>query len=320
MLLAVLVTRDDRLRAPDQLAPDETPHLTVGRLREGGGWVRCEHSRQVVYRLAAAPRVVPGLVTLEWSREVVCEFDVSELVRHLNSFLFEGRRLLGASVRVDWSSHRYELVGGEALDFYRFVQGVFGAIFESVDAGHAFQLWSQGISPAHISFRYVDDESPASSAVPLAPSSASRTSCWAALWAYWRLSSGSSYGVDGRFSLLIDREAFPRLVGSFLEAEQSLAVFDLWYEVVDGHRRCTSWSSRAVRFFVEIDSELPSDRSGILFFVGEDDFVRLLSLGCSCASPSELFRHWHRSVTPRRRWCSSSVACLVDGVPLSRIH
>ena len=40
MVLAVVTDRYGRRRAVDHLAADEVPHLTVGRLAVGGGWVR----------------------------------------------------------------------------------------------------------------------------------------------------------------------------------------------------------------------------------------------------------------------------------------
>ena len=58
MVLAVVTDRYGRRRAVDHLAADEVPHLTVGRLAVGGGWVRSSESRNVVWDVANAPCVV----------------------------------------------------------------------------------------------------------------------------------------------------------------------------------------------------------------------------------------------------------------------
>ncbi len=125
LLLAVIVDRFGTHRARDGLlVGDGPPHLTVGKVAEGGGWVRELHSTHVIWDIAGAPSQVPGLETLAWSQETVQILDLSQFLRDLN----EDVDLFGAAARgpvpaqVIFEDHRFLLVGGEALGVYRRVQ------------------------------------------------------------------------------------------------------------------------------------------------------------------------------------------------------
>jgi hypothetical protein len=125
LLLAVIVDPFGTHRARDGLlVGDGPPHLTVGKVAEGGGWVRELHSTHVIWEIAGAPSRVPGLETLAWSHETVQILDFSQFLPHLN----EDVDLFGAAARgpvpaeVIFEDHRFLLVGGEALGVYRRVQ------------------------------------------------------------------------------------------------------------------------------------------------------------------------------------------------------
>ena len=159
LLLAVLTDSSGGYRFFDTLPPGELPHLTVGRARAGGGVIRPVDGRRVLYSVAHAPRPVPGLATLEWSREERFVVDMSSLVEDISSSPLLGsasRRGLSVSGHFDFDENRFVLVGGEALRTYRAVQARVAARF--ADADYAFELWSSSddVSAfrAHVSLGY----------------------------------------------------------------------------------------------------------------------------------------------------------------------
>ena len=333
MLCAVLTDRHGRFRVFDHLAPDEVPHLTVGRLASGGGWVECCDSRCVLYRVAESPRVVPDCSTLEWSRDVRCVVNMSRLVDDIAAspiFELPSREPSSASVFVDWDSHRFVIVGGDALRFYREVQRLVARHFADLGAGHAFDLWAQSDDvvefKAHISSRY--DGAPSASAAPVS-SDALRvsgdtpcTSCWTGLsrlWSSWRISRDEDSGIsDGQLSLFVTRQAFPELVGRALSRPDAFAAFDRWRAFVAEDRRCGSSHAPSVRVLVESDSIFPSTGVQLFIFVTEQRFVELIGSAVSPAEASGHFERWYGSVPAERRWGSAdepSVIVLVDGVP-----
>ena len=134
MVLAVVTDRHGLRRACDRLALDEVPHLTVGRLVAGGGWVRSSESRNVVWDVAEAPRVVPDCSTLEWSQNVLFTVRVSRVVEGISDgpILWEAsRRPIGARLVFEYEHSRFLLVGGEALRWYRRIQDSVAEYFGS---------------------------------------------------------------------------------------------------------------------------------------------------------------------------------------------
>ena len=103
------------------------PHLTLGRLAEGGGWLDApEESRRVVWVIAGPPFPNPlynGALT--WSREEYFRVDVSAVCRRVSlsaEFLRATCRPVAARIQFDYLNGRFVLVGGPALDFYRALQ------------------------------------------------------------------------------------------------------------------------------------------------------------------------------------------------------
>ena len=129
LVLAVVTNEHGTVRARDcLLAGQGPPHLTLGKVAEGSGWVREVHSACVRWVISGPPRVVPDKPTLEWSQEEVRTLDLSAFSRCLS----EDVELLGASARGPVAADvlfegddRFLLVGGEALRVYRELQARF---------------------------------------------------------------------------------------------------------------------------------------------------------------------------------------------------
>lgn len=127
MVLAVVVDEHGCRRAHDFLVDDEAPHMTVGRLEDGGGWVLGCESREVVWEVAEPPREVPDCPTLAWSHAPLFSVAMSRLVRQISGseVLAEAsRRALPVRLWFDQDHDRFVLVGGPALTLYREIQAL----------------------------------------------------------------------------------------------------------------------------------------------------------------------------------------------------
>ena len=128
LLLAVLVNEHASLRAADGLlVEDGPPHMTVGMVADGEGWVDDHHSRCVIWRIAGPPRAVEGRDTLAWSQDTVRLLDLSAFARDLQDDLglFGASALGPVAAEVRFEADRFVLTGGAALRVFRDVQGRF---------------------------------------------------------------------------------------------------------------------------------------------------------------------------------------------------
>lgn len=127
LLPAVVTNVLGEVRAADRLPPHYVPHLTLGRLEEGGGWPSIARG-STIWSISEAPFMRPGGSTPTWSRVVDHEVNVSELLRELSgSELFEAASRGALDADVEFLEDRFVLRGGAALRFYREVQGAVGA-------------------------------------------------------------------------------------------------------------------------------------------------------------------------------------------------
>ena len=138
MLLAVVVDQHGRRRALDFLEGGTLPHLTIGKLKDGGGWVsKGGHCLRVEWDVAGPPREVPDRPTLEWSQTSLFSMPVSDLMREIggSDVLAEASRsTLGVHLWVDHEHHRFTLVGGPALAVYREIQARVVSHVRSMDS------------------------------------------------------------------------------------------------------------------------------------------------------------------------------------------
>ena len=243
MLLAVVTDRYGCRRALDSLAAEEVPHLTIGKLAEGGGWVYSAESRNVVWNVCHAPRPVPDCPTLAWSRSVLFQAMLSKLVEEISCapFLKEASRgPLAVRLVFDWEASRFLLVGGEALRVYRQVQDMVSEYFVSRDAAYAFHRWalSDDIDSfgAHITCgppRSVQEPVSTPAFVPSQVQSSSWCACWIGLRRLLCRESG-----DKQLFLFVNKDQFAQLIGggasSRAEADE---FYDRWYFNVPENRR-----------------------------------------------------------------------------------
>jgi hypothetical protein len=125
LLFAVVTNEKGDVRALDFLVDgDGPPHMTVGAIAQGGGWVDTLHSGFVRWNLAGPPAAVEGLTTLAWSHDVVDTIDMTVIVEGLSNHPRLERAARGpVPAQVVFVEHdRFVVVGGEALEIYRFVQ------------------------------------------------------------------------------------------------------------------------------------------------------------------------------------------------------
>lgn len=263
MVLAVVTDRHGLRRACDRLALDEVPHLTVGRLVAGGGWVRSSESRNVVWDVAEAPRVVPDCSTLEWSQNVLFTVPVSRLVEGISDgpILWEAsRRPIGARLVFEYEHSRFLLVGGEALRSYRRIQDCVAEYFGSRGGAHAFQAWAESDDcesfAAHITSFYARPVAELPSSSPSSVSSPTESSCWCCCWSglsrLWRRDTSSS---GKQLFLFVTKDSFAQLIGSGAASRAEAGeFFDRWRSNVPEDRRWGTASAPSVS--VDVDGVL----------------------------------------------------------------
>ena len=258
MVLAVVVDRYGCRRALDCLAVDEVPHLTIGKLQEGGGWVHNAESRNVVWNVCHAPRSVPDRSTLAWSSTRLFHAELSNLVEAISRapFLKEASRgPLAVRLVFDYEASRFLLVGGEALRVYRLIQDRVVAYFESHEASHAFHRWAHSDDVENFAAHITNGPSRTLQAPivanPVLVSSQTQSASWCScLNGLFRLLRRDTAGADNQLYLFVNRDDFAHLVGSGANSPaQAGEFYDLWCSNVSADRRYGS--DRAVTVAVD---------------------------------------------------------------------
>ena len=260
MVLAVVTDRHGRRRAVDHLAADEVPHLTVGRLADGGGWVRSSDSRNVVWDVADAPRMVPDCPTMEWCRTVLFSASLSSLVDHISEapFLAEAsRRPIAVRLVFEYEHSRFLLVGGEALRSYRCIQDMVIEYFRSRGAAHAFHLWAESDDResfgAHISNGATRPVLDLSSSRPASDSSQMESSWWCCCWSgLSKLCRRDTAAASKQLFLFVTKDRFAELIGTAAASRaEAVDFFDRWRSNVPEDRRWGTASAPSVSVVVD---------------------------------------------------------------------
>ena len=263
MVLAVVTDRYGRRRAVDHLAADEVPHLTVGRLAVGGGWVRSSESRNVVWDVANVPCVVADCPTLEWSRTVLFSASVSRVVDDIcdGPILSEAsRRPIGVRLVFEHEHSRFLLVGGEALRIYRRIQHCVTEYFRSRGGWHAFEAWAESDDcesfAAHITSFYSRPVLDLPSSMPASVSSPTESSWWCCCWSgLSQLGRRDTSSPGKQLFLFVTKDRFAELIGSGAASRAEAGeFFDRWRSNVPEDRRWGTASAPSVS--VDVDGVL----------------------------------------------------------------
>ena len=263
MVLAVVTDRHGRRRAVDHLAADEVPHLTVGRLAVGGGWVRSSDSRNVVRDVADAPCVVPDCPTLEWSRTVLFSASVSRVVDDICDGPFRAeawRRPIAVRLVFEHEHERFLLVGGEALRLYRCIQHRVTEYFRSRGGGHAFEVPAESDDresfAAHITSVYSRPVLDPPSSRPASGSFQTESSWWCCCWSgLSKLCRRDTAAASKQLFLFVTKDRFAELIGSAAASRAEAGeFFNRWRSNVPEDRRWGTASAPSVS--VDVDGVL----------------------------------------------------------------